>query len=150
MAKVILTPFSGTPREIHQKAYEILNAILPIDHSPILKTDKGKPYLEKGELHFSISHTSDLIALAISDANVGIDCEKKDRIISHGVGKRFLGGNMDISAWVHFEAFSKLHGDGIPVGYDKMLTIPHVFHFLDAFEHTICICAFEDFEIELI
>ncbi len=150
MIKVYLCPFSGTPREIHNKAYSILNELISDKNTVIKKTDKGKPYLDPEEFHFSISHTNDLIVIATSPFNVGIDCERKDRKISMGVGNRFLGGNCDITSWVHFEAFSKLHGEGISVGYEKMLSTPHVFREIEAFEHRICICAYDDFEITII
>ena len=38
--------------------------------------DEGKPVLIDGGKHFSISHSEDLIALAFSDTNCGVDIEK--------------------------------------------------------------------------
>ena len=150
MIRVYLSTFSGTRREIHDRAYDILKGLISGENTVIKKTPKGKPYLSPQEFHFSIAHTDNLIAIATSPFNVGIDCERKDRKISEGVGKRFLDGNCDISSWIHFEAFSKLHGDGISVGYKKMLSTPHVFREFEAFEHKLCICTFEDFEITVI
>lgn len=46
----------------------------------ILRTEKGKPYLKNLPFHISISHSSDLVAVAVSRFPVGIDVEKiKDR-----------------------------------------------------------------------
>ena len=38
--------------------------------------DNGKPILIDGGKHFSISHSNDLIVLAFSDSNCGVDIEK--------------------------------------------------------------------------
>ena len=38
--------------------------------------EDGKPILIDGGKHFSISHSKDLIALAFSDSNCGVDIEK--------------------------------------------------------------------------
>ncbi len=38
--------------------------------------ENGKPILIDGGKHFSISHSKDLIALAFSDSNCGVDIEK--------------------------------------------------------------------------
>lgn len=46
----------------------------------VLRTEKGKPYLKDLPFHISISHSSDLVAVAVSRFPVGIDMEKiKDR-----------------------------------------------------------------------
>lgn len=38
--------------------------------------EKGKPILIDGGKHFSISHSEDIIAIAFSDSNCGVDIEK--------------------------------------------------------------------------
>jgi len=38
----------------------------------------GKPYLEGTPLHFNISHSSNLLAIALSNVSVGIDVERLD------------------------------------------------------------------------
>lgn len=44
--------------------------------SEILRTKNGKPYLEKGELEFSLTHTEGLTAVAVG-GKVGLDAEKR-------------------------------------------------------------------------
>lgn len=38
--------------------------------------ENGKPYLEKNEIYFSVSHTDGLAVVAVSDFQVGVDIEK--------------------------------------------------------------------------
>lgn len=144
MIRLLLYPCTGTPKEISNKAYDLLKNVLQDKNAVIKKSPMGKPYLEQGNTHFSISHTSSLIAIAISTSNVGIDIEEKDRTISAGVGRRFLEGSTDLCDWVHFEAFSKLQGNGITVGFSKMKSTPHSFCELEAINHRICICTYGD------
>ena len=150
MIKLLLYPINGSPREISNRAYELVRAQMRDKSAKILKGDMGKPYLESKEFYFSISHTSTLIAIALAPFDLGIDMEKAERKIPEGVGKRFLGGNCDISSWVHFEAFSKLHGGGIPVGYEKMTSTPHNYCMLEMLGHKICICSYGDMTVTLI
>lgn len=150
MIELLLFPFEGTPKQISNKAYDLIKSKLSDKETKILRGEKGKPYLENGEFHFSVSHTDSLIAIAFAPFNIGIDIEKSRRKITEGVARRFLDGNNDISHWVHFEAFSKLHGDGITVGYAKMKSTPHNFCELELSEHKICICSFGDITLTLI
>ena len=67
-----------------KKSEELLKSALeaywdrPVLQLPkVERTDKGKPYFsEIPELHFSISHSEELIAIAFSDSNCGVDIEK--------------------------------------------------------------------------
>ncbi len=79
--------YSGTvsPKEKraleHNSAYSLLDKMLGargiIDYE-ISKNENGKPYIDGANIHFSISHTNGLCAVAISDTPIGIDCEKID------------------------------------------------------------------------
>lgn len=64
----------------HRCAYELLYKMLKahfsLDRPQILKTENGKPYVQIGGVHFSVSHTDGLVACAVADSPVGIDCEK--------------------------------------------------------------------------
>lgn len=66
-------------RKIHCFSYllvdKFLNEIYGIESREIV-FDEGKPVLIDGGKHFSISHSEDLIALAFSDTNCGVDIEK--------------------------------------------------------------------------
>ena len=66
-------------RKIHCFSYllvdKFLDEIYGIKSREIV-FDEGKPVLIDGGKHFSISHSEDLIALAFSDTNCGVDIEK--------------------------------------------------------------------------
>lgn len=42
-------------------------------------SEHGKPYLEKEDIFFNISHSGDYVAVAISSENIGVDIEKLRR-----------------------------------------------------------------------
>ena len=51
----------------------------------IIVRDNGKPYLQNSDpvsLVFSVTHTENELFIAISDKNVGIDAEKRTRLVA--------------------------------------------------------------------
>ena len=58
-------------KEILEKEYNISNY-------EIIKNKNGKPYLRDNSIYFNISHKKDLIIVAISNNEVGIDIEYID------------------------------------------------------------------------
>ena len=91
-----------------------------------LISDAGKPRFAKSPLHFSISHTDTLVALAISlEAEVGIDVERV-RPMQQGFAARYFSdaeqaqirdaadpaGEL-IRLWTAKEAVAKRHGTGL-------------------------------------
>lgn len=42
----------------------------------IKKTENGKPYIENCPYHFNVSHSGELVMVAVSDKPIGIDVEK--------------------------------------------------------------------------
>lgn len=94
MAKTILAEMSGTPlEEIH-----------------LLRTEKGKPYAE-GLPFFSITHSDEYVAVAVSDRPVGIDMERlrpADPRLAERIGAdptRFF------EEWTAKEAHYKIYGN---------------------------------------
>ena len=90
-------------------------------------TQSGKPMLENRQnLHFSISHTDGLVAVALSDAFVGIDAEK-EKPINLKICERFfteseqryvladstLGLQRFFEIWTKKEAFAKRLGQSL-------------------------------------
>ena len=58
---------------------KILSESYGID-SPVLSyTKNGKPFLPGGEIHFSVTHTDEMLFLAFSNEKIGIDAEKITR-----------------------------------------------------------------------
>lgn len=70
----------------------------------IKKTAKGAPYCDNYFL--SVTHTDNVILLAVSTSPVGVDAEKNDRSTPRG----FVGG---IANWTAMEAVGKASGEGI-------------------------------------
>ncbi len=75
----------------HNLAYSLLNNMLKryfnIENYTIIKNKNGKPYIDKKGVYFNISHTNGLVACAVSDTEVGIDCEKIDKAYDKRVQK---------------------------------------------------------------
>lgn len=70
----------------------------------------GKPYLKEKYAFYNISHTDDLIVLAISDQEVGIDIEKTNR--RSKINKKNNDPNY-LKTWTIKEAGVKYLGTGI-------------------------------------
>ncbi len=94
----------------------------------VLRTQFGKPYLEKDFLYTSVTHTSDVLIVGVSHKSFGIDCESKSRLIKNPERiinrffteneKRFILSSKDkhkafLEIWVKKEAYLKYTGDGI-------------------------------------
>ena len=57
---------------------------------PIEKAPRGKPYFPGSDLHFSITHTKTTVFCAISDAEIGIDAEDLNRMVSPALAQKIL------------------------------------------------------------
>ena len=58
---------------------KILSEVYGIEKPVLSYTKNGKPFLVNGEIHFSITHTDEMLFLAFSDEKIGIDAEKITR-----------------------------------------------------------------------
>lgn len=93
----------------------------------------GKPYLVDHDLHFSLSHTRGLCALAVSDRPVGIDVELATRDLRTAVGRcstlrerrrLTIRPNVDVVAvWTVKEAYAKALGLGHRLTFASLETI---------------------------
>lgn len=109
---------------------------------PILLTERGKPYLESGKWHFSISHTPKHAFCVLAECNVGLDAEEADRPIRLELAEKILSPSEKaqfdraedprkalLTFWVLKEALAKLSGEGLqgyPNGTDFRLDDPRV------------------------
>ena len=79
---------------LHSLAYRLLSEVMQkyygVMHYTLGKNEYGKPYFLDCPYHFSITHTNFLVAIAVSDTPIGIDCERADVVVSERVGKRIL------------------------------------------------------------
>lgn len=93
----------------------------------ISRTKLGKPYVNL-PLHVGVTHTDDIVIVALDDENFGIDCECKGRIQKNAEKiaeryfteneRRYIFESADINAafldiWVKKEAYVKFTGFGL-------------------------------------
>lgn len=108
----------------------ILNSI-NITNFEIVYNEYNKPYLKNNEIYFSISHSKNLVAIVISDKEVGIDLEyltyKKNALNkAYTDSEKNLVGNdkfMFTKIWVMKEAYVKMLGKGLSYGLKNVDTI---------------------------
>lgn len=91
--------------------------------------EHGKPYFRSHpELRFSLSHSKNMVALAIDENDVGIDCEPLERRVTKELTERFFSekeaeefGNDPLTLWVTKESLCKLSGKGLLLGAGETL-----------------------------
>ena len=90
--------------------------------------DNGKPYIPN-YLKFNVTHTKGIIAIAVSEKEVGIDIENVSRDIDKKVQEMFLGDDKrfsPIQTWTIKESIVKCLGTGIRCNL-KNVPIPQEF-----------------------
>lgn len=101
---------------------------LPLEDIEILRTQRGKPYVNIPDIHISISHSSSFVAVVIANKPIGIDIEVikplnlkvADRVCSQS-DKQLLSLSKDkdealinfLKIWTAKEAYFKMTGTGI-------------------------------------
>ncbi len=93
-----------------------------IDSFSLKLNEMGKPYLEKGEIYFNISHCKSGFACGISQAEIGVDIESISKIKPAMMKKAFSEAERKIIAcdelnftrlWTLKESIIKRYGEGI-------------------------------------
>ncbi len=146
---------------------ELLSRILAqfykIKNAEIERTKNGKPYLANREasLHFSISHTKELIFIAFSEDNIGLDAERLDRKVDYEkIRTKFpLDEQKEISStesflkhWVAKESVVKYLGGTLAHDLKKLTfthnvityesqPLPIAVQFFQFREHLLCVCS---------
>lgn len=123
---------------------------------------KGKPYISHVSWHYNLSHSGDYVALAISDAPVGIDIQEK-RPYTDSLVKRFFSEaeaaayesllpatdreTLFFTLWCRKEAYGKLLGTGLTEDVLKRNMLKDVSVHLHEYEelpgYCICVCSGE-------
>lgn len=97
---------------------ELMSRYVDLSQVKFLRTALGKPFIENSPLHFSLSHSGDLLLVAFSKSPVGIDVEQiKERKYRSRIEQRY-GFKMQTvedfyASWVAREAFIKLTGGSL-------------------------------------
>ena len=120
----------------------------------ILIGERGKPYFAAGNVHFSITHTKNHVFCALSDEEIGIDAEERDRAVKpHLAAKILSSGELRqyeqaadkdkalLTFWVLKEAAAKRSGDGLrgyPNRTDFSLDDPRVTELYGCIVAVIC------------
>lgn len=90
----------------------------------ILRTPKGKPYVELRDTYLSVSHSGEYFLCIIAERPVGIDVQERKNSNSDKIAERYFtereksfirdnGENGFFTVWTRKEAYSKLTGEGI-------------------------------------
>ncbi len=99
----------------------VLKDRLSIPDRTILRTKFGKPYLKNGNVRFNLSNSGNLTVLAVSDEEVGIDCELLKERNLNAIMRRFSESEKscihDLESfyrnWTAKESFVKYCGSSI-------------------------------------
>lgn len=166
MEKIFYTQKNKFPSTEDALRY-ILPRYFDRENAEIYRNENGKPYLTDSQgLFFSVSHTKEMLFLAFSDENVGIDAELLEREIRlELLLKRFpqeerleIFDKRDfLRHWVVKESAVKWLGGTLARDLDKLLfyknelfyndvQIPVFLTLKEISGHILCVCGERNFE----
>ena len=168
MLQIAMLPLEDS-RFGHTEAYQLLKRLYEKNGNgsmpPVVRTRFGRPYWENSSWHFSISHTKNMVACALSDSPVGLDCETI-RSVDPKVLKRILGkGEREwvqsqadpnlafLQIWTMKEAYGKYTGKGLGIllqgsefqmtGKTRILEEPNLQFFTKTVDQCVVTCCTE-------
>ena len=74
----------------------ILARYYNIPNAPICKSINGKPYIPGRKIHFNLTHSRSMTALAVGKKRVGFDCESLSGKARPAVLKKFTERDQNI------------------------------------------------------
>lgn len=106
----------------------ILTRYYRIKDPVICKSLNGKPYIPGRTVHFNLTHSKGLTALAVAKKRVGLDCERLDGKPRPAVLQRFTArekGEISTSAdfyvhWTARESYIKYYGEALAALWRKV------------------------------
>ena len=106
----------------------ILTRYYRIKDPVICKSINGKPYIPGRTVHFNLTHSKGLTALAVTKKRVGLDCERLDGKPRPAVLQRFTArekGEISTSAdfyvhWTARESYIKYYGEALAALWRKV------------------------------
>lgn len=125
---------------------------------------KGKPYIRHVPWHYNLSHSGDYVALAISDAPVGIDIQQKrpymdslvkrffsevEAAVYESAKKQLFGDRETLfyTLWCRKEAYGKLLGTGLTEDVLKRNMLEdvgvHLYEYGELPGYCVCVCSEE-------
>lgn len=117
----------GDESRSHEFLFYILNRYynVPARESDLKRSPYGKLYLENCPVHFNLSHSKDVIALAVGNKPVGIDVEKIREKQFSRVANVYFGNTASspeefFRLWTKAEAFVKYRAGTVAADLKKI------------------------------
>lgn len=107
----------------------------------IIRDGGHKPRLDVDGVHFNLSHSGDLVLVAFSHTEIGVDVEKIRPVNREKF--TFIDAEDDeefFEKWTERESYLKLTGEGITSFKKPVPEDAHFEHF-DMWDYHACICA---------
>ena len=137
-------------------AYMLLCSLTDEEHIEFLYTKNGKPYIKDNPFYFSLSHSGNFAAAAVSDFPVGIDIETigeiKDSVIKRVCSDEETAYINKTSRdsfykiWTYKEAYLKMTGDGICAGLKTIDYTKRDENVVSVTEHGYALCVITETE----
>ncbi len=123
---------------------QLVGGDLPPEANVLRKPNK-KPQLDVEGVHFNLSHSHGVCAVAMSDRPVGIDIEKRRKIDPSKF--RFLNATDEetfFKQWTAKESYLKFTGEGLSGISGEIPPTVHTEHYEIFDGYTVCVCSDEE------
>ncbi|MBO7151347.1 MAG: hypothetical protein J6V77_00775, partial [Clostridia bacterium] len=107
----------------------------------IIREGGHKPRLDVDGVYFNLSHSDDLVVLAVSNTEIGVDVERIRPV--HREKFAFIEAEDDeefFEKWTERESYVKFTGEGVLSIKNNIPDTAHFEHF-DMWDYHACICA---------